>query len=89
MGGLRTGDLRYGIFRNDVNIDTIDASSPSTNFTTSDSNILITGVKSLHSVYIFTVQLEAKDEIKKLQGIAALPPGSPSLILDTLCDLTG
>ena len=73
---------------NNIFKDNVDASNFNT-ITTIDltSNVLITGFNSVKRVYNITAQIKISNQ--KLEGIAALPTGSPSLRIDTLCNLIG
>ena len=92
LGGLKVEELEYNVYFGDTRrecpqfIDTVDGLTD-TFIVVLTSKLLIHGVGSLLSIYHLAIQLASKNET--LHGIAALPSGSPILVIDPLCDLIG
>ena len=92
LGGLDKNGILYDLYVGDSG----SANSPrymqtvnSSNNITVDltSKILINGLYSIKNLFYLSVQLIIKDE--NLAGIASLPPGSPTLTIELMCDLFG
>ena len=97
LGGLDITKLEFDVFCTGAEfndkpnfIETVRAKNPSSPIISTlllTSKVRMLGLSSLRNTYFIHVQLSVTDV--RMVGIAALPNGSPHLVILAICDLVG